>query len=205
MPDTKTIADKLGVFSPMYQHIHKNRSRNSMLWRGVPAWKFPADLILYQEVIHENRPDYIVEIGTAAGGSSLFLQDILDLCGGGRVITIDIRDRKKASDSRIEYIIGDSKEKEIVERVRSAVSGKVMVVVDGGHREGQVRQDLCNYGDMVTLGQYLVVEDCYNARGLWRPGSAKNWFLDKNKKFEQTDKCRKYIVSMTMDGWLIRI
>ena len=64
-------------------------------WRGQVIQKFPMDLMLLQEVIYENRPDIIVEIGTKYGASALFLQDILDLNGGGKVVTIDIKDQVK--------------------------------------------------------------------------------------------------------------
>ena len=67
-----------------------------------------------------------------------------------------------------------------------------------------VKWDLYNYSPLVTPGQYLVVEDCYIDRGLYGPGEAKEWFLRNSKTFKQTDVCAKYIVGMTMDGWLIR-
>jgi cephalosporin hydroxylase len=38
-------------------------------WLGVELLKYPADLIVYQEIIHEIRPDLIVETGTHHGGS----------------------------------------------------------------------------------------------------------------------------------------
>src|SRR5687768_17883515 len=43
------------------------------LFRSHPILKCPTDLWLYQEMIHELRPDVIMETGTAWGGSALYL------------------------------------------------------------------------------------------------------------------------------------
>ena len=42
-------------------------------WMGVPCLKCPLDLWVYQEIFHEIRPDLVIETGTAAGGSALFM------------------------------------------------------------------------------------------------------------------------------------
>jgi len=77
-------------------------------------------------------------------------------------------------------------------------------VVDGKHERSHVKWDLHNYGPMVTAGQYLVVEDCYEPRGLYGPGEAKGWFLSRHPEFAQTKRCEKYHVGLAMDGWLQR-
>ena len=100
---------RIKLFATMYKHIH--RGDNDSSWAGVPVLKFPSDMILYQEVIMETKPDYIVEIGTKYGGSAIFFQDMLDMCGSdGKVITIDIKDQRTRIDERIKYIHGNSKD-----------------------------------------------------------------------------------------------
>ena len=85
------------------------------------------------------------------------------------------------------------------------VSGKVMVTIDGAHGRGYVKWDLHNYSPLVTQGQYLVVEDCYVDTGIYGPGEAKEWFLKNYTGFKQTDiLCDRYLVGMTMWGWLIK-
>jgi cephalosporin hydroxylase len=39
---------------------------------GVETRKCPLDLWIYQELLQEVRPRYIIETGTAGGGSALF-------------------------------------------------------------------------------------------------------------------------------------
>src|SRR5262245_48321853 len=40
-------------------------------WMGVPALKNPLDAWVYQEIVHRVRPETIIEIGSASGGSTL--------------------------------------------------------------------------------------------------------------------------------------
>ncbi|HZQ97896.1 MAG TPA: CmcI family methyltransferase, partial [Chloroflexota bacterium] len=58
-------------------------------WHGVRVRKCPLDLWVYQELLHELRPDLIVETGTAYGGSALYLAHMCDLLGQGEVVTVD--------------------------------------------------------------------------------------------------------------------
>ena len=50
-------------------------------WNGVNILKNPFDLWVYQEIIFEKRPDLIIECGTAHGGSSYYMAQLLDLIG----------------------------------------------------------------------------------------------------------------------------
>jgi cephalosporin hydroxylase len=68
-----------------------------------------------------------------------------------------------------------------------------------------VKWELHYYKDIVTQGQYMVVEDCYNYRpncALYGPGEAKDWFLKGTKKYIQADIDKKFIVGFNIDGWL---
>ena len=199
--------EQLELNSRFYRHIHTEKREPT--WRGVQVIKMPTDLLLYEQVIWENKPDVIVEIGTCFGGSALFFQDALDRVGhGGSVITIDIRDRVKEHDPRINYLLGDSKSDEIIGQVKAMTAGKaVMVVVDGYHGRRQVKWELHKYTDIVTSGQYMVVEDCYSKEGkLYQPGEARDWFLGtrRGRLFEQTNLDRQYLIGFCVGGWLRR-
>jgi cephalosporin hydroxylase len=109
-------------------------------------------------------------------------------------------------DPRIEYIVGNSIDDEIVEKVRSVADGKkTMIVIDGNHNRAHVKWEIHKYKEMVTPLHYLVIEDCYIDRGLYGPGEARNWFLERTTSFRQTNRCQKYLVGMTMGGWLQRV
>jgi glycosyltransferase involved in cell wall biosynthesis len=77
------------TFERLYRHIH--RKMHYPKYKGLLMQKFPNDMQLYHQVIWENKPEVIVEIGTRFGASALFFQDQLDMIGGGKVITIYIK------------------------------------------------------------------------------------------------------------------
>ena len=56
-------------FHRLYYHSY-DRTWKDTRYRGVTIWKCPLDLWLYQELLHELRPQLIVETGTAFGGSA---------------------------------------------------------------------------------------------------------------------------------------
>ena len=57
----------------------------------------------------KTRPDFIVETGTADGGSALYLAMIADMIGHGKVITIDIEHRGPLPPhERVTYLKGSS-------------------------------------------------------------------------------------------------
>lgn len=184
-----------------YRHVHLKG--HDPKWRGIKVIKLPEDFLLYQQAIWENKPDYIVEIGSAYGGSALFFADMIG--PQGHVITIDPNPRGPLPEhSNITWFRGDSKSPEIIAQIKQIVGpGSVMVSIDGNHKRQQVKWELKLYADIVTSGQYMVVEDCYGrACELVGPGQARDWFLKWNKDFRQTDFDRKYLVGFTRGGWL---
>ena len=60
-------------------------------YRGIRILKVPTDLWNYQEIFSERRIEWVVETGSAHGGSALYFADLLQLADApGKVITIDI-------------------------------------------------------------------------------------------------------------------
>jgi cephalosporin hydroxylase len=106
-------------------------------WFGVRVYKCPLDLWVYQEIIHETKPDVVIETGTLFGGSALFFAGMLDLLGKGRVIPIDLVCQPGRPDyNRITYITGSSTSYEVIGHVQELVAGvnNVMVVLDSDHK-----------------------------------------------------------------------
>lgn len=134
---------------------------NKPTWMGVPIFKSPLDIWIYQEIIHEVKPDVIIEIGSAVGGSTLYLAHLLDLLGKGTVISIDIdRSTFQAQHPRIIPITGNSSAPEVVAQVAELANGKRgLVIHDGDHHREQVLADLNLYAGFVAVGSYLIVED----------------------------------------------
>jgi hypothetical protein len=89
-----TLDAALRSFHTSYYNAKDATWANST-WLGVPAEKTPQDAWIYQEILHETRPDVLIEAGTADGGSAYYFATMFDLLGHGRVITIDIADSPK--------------------------------------------------------------------------------------------------------------
>jgi cephalosporin hydroxylase len=201
--DAKSPAQVAELSAFFYRHIHLMKREPS--WRGVRVIKMPSDMILYAEVIQENKPDFIIDSGTKFGGSALYYQDMLDLVGnGGKVISIDKYPVEKVKDQRVTYIEAGSTSESTLKTVKEMVGDKkVMVVLDSDHRRQHVKRELHFYAPIVTPGQYMVVEDCYDRNGLpTGPAEARDWFLRVNKDFKQTNLDSKYLIGYCRGGWL---
>lgn len=139
-----------------------NKAWSAITWLGVPIKKCPFDLWVYQEIITDVRPDFIIECGTAYGGSALFLASLCDLLHTGQVVTIDIEDvHGERTHPRIHYLLGSSTSEEIITRVQSltAHATRVLVILDSDHHADHVLRELRLYSPLVTVDSYIIVED----------------------------------------------
>jgi cephalosporin hydroxylase len=159
-----------------------------------------------QEIIWQTRPEYIIEVGVAWGGSLLFEASLLNLLGGEKVIGIDIfiPDNLKsrlASHSnvfdRIKLIEGESTSQNTLNKVKEILNGskKVLVILDSFHTHDHVLQELKAYSEFVGKGQYLIVGDTVVEKmpvqehrpRPWGPGNnpatAVSEFLTNNQRF----------------------
>ena len=77
------------------RRLHRPRtggaSRGSdTTWLGHTGRRMrPTDLLAYQEIVTEVRPDWIIETGTRDGGRALFLASVCDLLDHGQIVSID--------------------------------------------------------------------------------------------------------------------
>lgn len=183
-------------------------------WMGAHVAKCPLDLWLYQEIIHKNRPDVIVECGTLHGGSAGYMASICDIVGNGRIVTIDVREREgRPVHDRITYLNGSSTGSDIVDHVKSLIKEgeTVMAILDSDHRRDHVFDELKIYRDIVTQGQYMIVEDT-NLNGHpvapeFGPGpmEALNDFLEEEDGFVHDKNMDKFYLSFNPAGYLRKL
>lgn len=198
-------------FHRMY--YHSNSTWQQTYYRGLPTWKSPLDLWVYQEIVHEVRPSLIVETGTAYGGSALYLADLCETIATGRVVTIDIRERAQdVSHARLTKLIGSSSDEGIRdEALGLAQPGEpVMVVLDADHASDHVLAELRLWADHVTPGSYLIVEDT-NINGHpvfpgFGPGPAEALavFLAERDDFAADMEREKFMMTWNPGGYLKR-
>lgn len=191
----------------MHEEIY-NLTRARFL--GYKLQKNPLDLMTYQNLIYDIRPDVLVETGTWFGGSALYFATIMDAIDHGIVITVDTWNWiNRPRHSRIFYVEGSSVDPNIVKTIQTYTlqSLRVLVVLDSLHTKDHVLQELDIYGPMVTSGSYMVVEDT-NIHGHpiredlpEGPWEAVHEWLPKHSEFE-IDKNLESISTNSPDGWL---
>jgi len=204
----KIPSDEQKVINDFHK-LSYNRGGMNTKWMGTEMGKYPNDLLIYQEIIFETKPDVIIECGTDKGGSALFLAHILDIMGHGEVITIDIDNKSPPQHKRIKYLIGKSTSDKIFQKVKEAVPGKrVMVILDSDHDKGNVLNELNLYNNLVSEGCYLIVEDSnINGHPIHKnfgagPMEALKEFLETNNDFEIDKNCERLLITSNPNGYL---
>ena len=154
-------------------------------WQTRPIIQYPQDIVAMQEIIWDVKPDLIIEMGIAHGGSLIFNASILamlDMCeaiDAKRTIDpnvskrkilgvdIDIREHNKIEiekhpmSSRIEMIEGSSISPEIIQKVKDYASNfdRILVCLDSNHTHDHVLAELEAYAPLTSVGSYCVVFD----------------------------------------------
>jgi cephalosporin hydroxylase len=162
------------------EELVKSNYVKNFTWRGVPVLQYPQDIMVMQEIIWKVKPDYIIEIGVAFGGMTVFYANLLNLIGHGHVIAVDIDIRPHAIDVfrhfKIKYsddipfgtdaivpVEESSISENALRKVREAINtfgrGKILVSLDSNHTHNHVLQELRLYAPLVSVGSYIVVFD----------------------------------------------
>lgn len=161
-------------------------------WLGVPIIQLPDDMIRFQEVVYQLKPDVIVETGIAHGGSLIFSASLCRLMGKGRVIGIDV-DIRSHNRARLEahplfdlitMFEGSSVDPSVVSRVRSLIGADetVLVVLDSDHSYAHVMAELEAYAPLVTQGSYIVATDGVMREVANAPRAGEDWENDNPAK-----------------------
>jgi cephalosporin hydroxylase len=210
-----------------HKFYEKQRLWQNTKWLGVPCWKLPFDAFIIQDIIYEIKPDYIIETGTAYGGSALFYASILEAISDivGTVLTIDIELKhdlykpnvKKSVRDRIKYIGGGSTNEQVVKEISRIVNltdtwmTKNIVILDSWHSYDHVRKELDLYAPFVSVGSYMIVEDTHVSghpvEWEWGKGpfEAVEDFLKTNDNFEVDYDREVYFMTFNPGGYLKRI
>jgi cephalosporin hydroxylase len=201
----------VNAFHRLY-YSRLERTWTQTYWMGIATLKCPLDLWIYQEILHEVRPDLVIECGTYRGGSALFLAGICDLLGHGEVVTIDVDPLPdRPSHPRLHYLTGSSVAPEILQEVRERAGvGSVLVILDSDHRCPHVLEELRSYRQLVTPGSYMIVEDtCVNGHPLlpdFGPGpmEAVEEFLREAAEYSPDVSREKLYMTFNPRGFLHR-
>lgn len=223
--DQALQADALSLLAraDRYHWVHQTN------WFGEPILNLPQDMFALQEIMFRTRPDFVLEIGAAWGGSLLFYSTIMEALGGKGVVAVDIYippdlrqriGRFGRISERIQWVEGSSIEPATLSRVRELVGddSNVMVILDSDHSHEHVLAELRSYAPFVRAGQYIVVSDTVLERipeqshrpRNWGPGNnpmtALKAFLAEDDRFERDQTLEaKLLFTCNPGGYLRRV
>jgi len=194
--------------------ILQARSLNQSTYFGIPAVKSPLDFWIYREIIFEQKPDIIIEIGNFRGGSTLALAHICDNMGKGKVIGLDIFHNMipifVRNHFRITLIEGDACQS--LEKVKELISGddNVLIIEDSSHTFDNTLNILNTYSSFIKKGGYFIIEDTICHHGLDigpypGPYEAIEAFLKENPNFESDRSREPFLITWNPKGYLRRV
>jgi cephalosporin hydroxylase len=191
----------------------QDRIMNRSTYFGIATLKSPTDFWVYQELMFETRPDFIIEIGNFRGGSALALAHLCDALGHGTVIAVDISHAAVPAlvrqHPRIRLVEGDACAS--FPTVAAMVAGSsVLVIEDSAHTFDNTLSVLRTYSPLIAPGGYFVVEDGIIHHGLDGgpspgPYEAIEAFVQENGAFEIDRSRESFLITWNPKGYLRRI
>jgi len=199
-------------------------------WMGIRIIQYPSDILVFQELINNYKPQVIVETGIAHGGSLIFYSSMLKMIGvkNPKIIGVDINIKKNnlqklKKNSYFKYIKlfkGSSTDTVIFNKIKTFCKNKkVLVFLDSNHTHDHVLNELILYSQLIKKNGYIIVLDTTleftknkfinKNRDFMRgnsPHTAVKSFLKKNKKFIINNYFdSKAVVTSAIDGFLKKI
>lgn len=148
---------------------HEVESERDYRWFGEVVLKMPSDLFYLQELLTGMRVQRVLELGRGRGGGAWFLSSILQMQGGGLMVSLDIAPHASAIDvSRWTDVeqhdcVGDAMSRETLDRVRGICPAFELIVIDlGGDPQRNLRA-LRLWADLLADGGTVVIEDLWGS------------------------------------------
>ena len=179
--------------------------------------KNPFDLISYEEILWEIKPDIIIEIGSAHGGFALWLADRMkNINLHAKIVSVDLEDNAKKNLAafklkNIVCLVGDCNSQRIVDDIKSIIKPKdsVLLIEDSSHTYSNTLAVLNNYKEIVSIHSYLIIEDgicdVLHIGDIPGPMKAVEDWIEKNPNYQIDREQEKYIMTYNPKGYLKRI
>jgi len=180
---------------------------------GIPTMKNPLDHWVYQELISAEKPDVIIEIGNASGGSTLALAHLCDLMGHGRIIGLDISHARipeiVRKHPRVTLIEGPACDSFHAVLAMLRKNDRILVIEDSSHTYENTLNVLRTFCPLIPPGGYFIVEDSICHHGLEEgpipgPYEAIEAFVKENQQFEIDREKESFFITWNPKGYLRR-
>lgn len=155
--------DRLARGCPLPRQFLEGIQRGTMsyTYKGIPTFKDPFDLALYQLLLWEQKPRTLIEIGSRFGGSALWFSDILrSFDVECTVHSIDIESPAIDIPGALFYR-GDGRNlaATLSPDFLATIPRPLLVVEDADHRPDTTLAVLRFFDPWLRAGEYIVIED----------------------------------------------
>lgn len=213
----KTLDDD-GLFDlicNLHWQLHE-RLPTSPSWMGHLMMQWPHDLVAYQELLWEVKPQLVIETGTGGGGCAFFFASVLDqmvrmnVIQDYEIVSIDYqKNGGGVVHPGITFLNGDTESHEIIDVVRQhwSPSKVTTVFLDSAHDQAHVFKEMEIYGPLVSIGSYMIVEDTwlsYSQGDRGGPLTAIERWLELHDGWKVDRWFERWLCSQHPCGWLKR-
>jgi cephalosporin hydroxylase/GT2 family glycosyltransferase len=183
-------------------------------WLGHRVPNAPTDLVSYQEILTEVRPDWVIETGMQGGGRGYFLASLCELLGHGEVIAIAERPRANLpAHPRLRYLTAAPHEPQARKLVDEIVGPQPHAVVILGSRtqRHRTRREFEAFAPLVPVGSYLILEHTvlngFPADASFGPGphEALRRIMNLHGEFLADTSRERHALTFNQGGFLRRI
>jgi cephalosporin hydroxylase len=212
----------------LYVEADKHNYSYFYSWQGETILQTPEDIITLQEIISELKPEVIIEVGVAWGGTMLFYDSLSKQNDIKKIIGIDIyipdHLKKsiygKAKNNNIHLYEEDSTNLKLFQTIKKKIKNNkgILIHLDSDHTKEHVLKELnifsklCKKNDVIIVGDTIIEyipKQTHRVRD-WKKGNnpknALDIFLKKNKTFEIDKKiCAKQMFTNNPKGYIRKI
>ena len=152
----------------LYTRVDQSNYTYLFSWNNEPLLQTPEDLIILQEIIVKTKPEVIIELGVAWGGSMLYLDSLAKSFPIKKIIGIDIfipNDLKKRLAKKISTkakLIEDDTCSAEVKKYLLKLKKKYkrfLIHLDSDHTKNHVLKELNFYSSLISKNDYIIVGD----------------------------------------------
>ena len=143
----------------------QHRGKYLTVHRGIQLLKAPEDLLIYQQMFWHIKPRTVIELGTYAGGSAIWMGDLFKTMElDCHYYSVDIdhsllsEEARRMKPDNVTFLLGDCNaiEKTLTPKMLSELP-RPLIVCEDSHVN--IFNNLCYFHNYLQVGDYVVVED----------------------------------------------